>query len=132
MLAKAAVTGMGVIGGNRARQSLRLQTPLLDGKHAFGVMQRPGRQRDSSYIGAKLAKSPFPPNIAERTLRTCSLSGGQPSVVLQEAWRESQLADVDPRRIGLIIGGSNVQQRELAQIHEAYRESSCSCGQPTG
>jgi malonyl-ACP decarboxylase len=30
---------------------------------------------------------------------------------------------VDPHRIGLIVGGSNVQQRELALIHEAYRDS---------
>jgi malonyl-ACP decarboxylase len=37
---------------------------------------------------------------------------------------EARLADVDPRRIGLIVGGSNIQQRELAQIHEAYRDCS--------
>jgi len=34
------------------------------------------------------------------------------------------LSDVDPRRIGLIVGGSNVQQRELSQIHESYRDRS--------
>src|SRR5262249_35323148 len=40
------------------------------------------------------------------------------------AWNEARLADVDPRRIGLIVGGSNVQQRELTQLYEAHRESS--------
>jgi malonyl-ACP decarboxylase len=44
--------------------------------------------------------------------------------VLEEAWTEAQLSDVDPRRIGLIVGGSNIQQRELVQIQEAYRDCS--------
>jgi malonyl-ACP decarboxylase len=30
------------------------------------------------------------------------------------------LGDVDPLRVGLIVGGSNVQQRELAAIHDTY------------
>jgi malonyl-ACP decarboxylase len=45
-------------------------------------------------------------------------------IVLQEAWVEARLFDIDPHRIGLIIGGSNLQQRELSEIHEFYRERS--------
>jgi malonyl-ACP decarboxylase len=41
---------------------------------------------------------------------------------LHEAWTDANLAGVDPTRIGLIIGGSNFQQRELIQAHEAYRD----------
>jgi malonyl-ACP decarboxylase len=97
---------------------------LLDGETAFGVMQRPGRQRESAYVGAEIREIVFPPRIARQTLRAASLSAQAALVVLQEAWMEARLADVDPRRIGLIVGGSNIQQRELAQIHEAYRDCS--------
>src|SRR5439155_20382069 len=35
---------------------------------------------------------------------------------------DARLSEVDPCRIGLIVGGSNVQQRELEQTHESYRD----------
>lgn len=95
---------------------------LLRGESAFGVMQRPGRQRDSAYLGAELPEIAFPATISRQTLRAASLSARAALAVLDEAWTEARLADVDPSRIGLVIGGSNVQQRELSEVHEAYRE----------
>lgn len=94
---------------------------LLSGEAAFSVMERPGRQRDSAYIGAEIREMAFPAGIARQTLRAASLSGQAALVVLQEAWSEARLSEVDPRRIGLIVGGSNIQQRELTQTHEVYR-----------
>jgi malonyl-ACP decarboxylase len=123
MLSKTAVTGMGVIAAT-GQGKAAFVTALLEGKHAFGVMHRPGRQLQSTYIGAEIGEITFSPSITQRTLRACSLSAQVALVVLQEAWSEARLSDVDPCRIGLIVGGSNVQQRELAQIHETYRESS--------
>jgi malonyl-ACP decarboxylase len=35
---------------------------------------------------------------------------------------DAHLSEVDPYRIGLIVGGSNFQQRELVRVHEDYRE----------
>jgi malonyl-ACP decarboxylase len=99
-------------------------TALLDGKAAFDVMRRPGRQRESAYIGAEIREMAFPPDIPRQTLRAASLSAQAALVVLQEAWIEAQLSDVDPRRTGLIVGGSNIQQREQAQIHDDYRDRS--------
>ena len=120
---KLVVTGIGVISaigqGNAA-----FATALLDGRAAFDVMRRPGRQRESAYIGAEIREMVFPPGIARQTLRAASLSAQVALVVLQEAWVDARLSDVDPRRIGLIVGGSNIQQRELAQIHECYRDRS--------
>src|SRR5436309_6862949 len=55
-------------------------------------------------------------------MRAASLSAQAAMVVLLEAWTEARLHEIDPRRIGLIVGGSNIQQRELTQVHEAYRE----------
>jgi len=122
MPSRTAVTGIGVIAAIGQGKAAFLNA-LLEGKHAFDVMQRVGRQYKSSYIGAEIGKIAFSPSITQKTLRACSLSAQAALVVLQEAWNEARLSDVDPRRIGLIIGGSNLQQRELAQIQETYRES---------
>lgn len=96
---------------------------LLDGQSAFGVMQRPGRQRESAYLGAEIGEMVFSDAIPRQTLRAASLSAKAALVVLQEAWSEARLSEVDPHRVGLIVGGSNVQQRELTQVHETHRES---------
>jgi len=94
---------------------------LLAGVSAFGVMQRPGRQYESSYLGAEIESMTFPPSISRQTLRAASLSAQAALVVLDEAWSEARLSELHPSRVGLIVGGSNVQQRELVQIQESYR-----------
>jgi malonyl-ACP decarboxylase len=97
---------------------------LFAGETAFGVMQRPGRQRESAYLGSEIREIVFSTGITRQTVRAASLSAQAALVVLEEAWIEARLSDVDPCRIGLIVGGSNVQQRELTRVHEAYRHSS--------
>jgi malonyl-ACP decarboxylase len=123
MLPETVVTGIGVISAIGQGKAAFLQA-LLDSENAFGVMQRPGRQRESAYLGAEIRQIEFPAAFAPQTLRAASLSAQAALVVLQEAWDEARLSEVDPRRIGLIVGGSNVQQRELTQVHEAHRASS--------
>jgi len=118
---KSVVTGMAVISAI-GQGKAAFAAALLDGKTAFHVMQRPGRQRESAYIGAEIGEMVFSPGIAKQTLRAASLSAQAALVVLQEAWIEARLSDLNPRRIGLIVGGSNIQQRELVQIHEGYRD----------
>jgi malonyl-ACP decarboxylase len=116
------VTGMGVLSSIGQGKSA-FTDALLNGTSAFGVMQRPGRQRDSAYVGAELREIAFPAGIPRQTVRAAGLSAQAALVVVDEAWHEARLADVDPRRVGLVVGGSNVQQRELTQIHETYRDS---------
>ena len=118
---ETVVTGMGVIAAT-GQGKAAFAAALLEGRNAFGVMQRPGRQRDSAYIGAEISEIQFSPNITRQTLRAASLSAQAALAVLQEAWTDAHLSEVDPCRIGLIIGGSNVQQRELEQTHESYRD----------
>jgi malonyl-[acp] decarboxylase len=118
---RPVVTGAGVItaiGQGKAA----FAKALLAGETAFAVMQRPGRQRESAYLGAEIREI-VSPGITRQTLRAASLSAQAALAVVQEAWVEARLDDVDPRRIGLIVGGSNVQQRELTRIHEAYQQS---------
>lgn len=120
---EVVVTGMGVLSAI-GQGTAAFARALLAGESAFGVMQRPGRQRDSAYLGAEIRDIQFPQAMTRQTLRAASLSAQAALVVLQEAWDEARLSDADPLRIGLIVGGSNVQQRELTQVHETYRESS--------
>jgi len=115
------VTGMGVVS-SIGQGKAAFADALLAGDSAFGVMQRPGRQSASAYLGAEMPELAFPPGITKQTLRAASLSAQAALVVLQEAWDEARLSEVDPRRIGLIVGGSNVQQRELSLVHESYRD----------
>lgn len=126
------VTGIGVtsaVGQGKAA----FTSALLEGRHSFGVMQRPGRQlppaarHDSTvqpapFLGAEITALSMPDSIPRRLLRTASFSGQVALATLHEAWREAKLDEVDPTRIGLIIGGSNFQQRELVLAYDAYRE----------
>jgi malonyl-ACP decarboxylase len=123
MSSDLVVTGMGVISAI-GQGKAAFATALLDGKAAFNVMRRPGRQRESAYLGAEIREMEFTPGIARQTLRAASLSAQAALVALEEAWVEARLSDVDPCRTGLVVGGSNIQQRELAQIHEGYRDRS--------
>lgn len=123
MAREAVVTGLGVVAAIGQGQAAFAEA-LLAGRSAFGIMQRPGRQSDSAYIGAEIPDLAVPARITRQTLRAASLSAQAALVVLDEAWTEARLSEVDPRRIGLVVGGSNVQQRELAQTYETYRERS--------
>ncbi len=103
---------------------------LLAGRHGFGHLQRPGRQlpaRDGQasspapFIGAEIPALRLPDGLPAAMLRTTSLSGQAALAVLHEAWANAGLDDVDPARIGLVIGGSNLQQRELVAMQDSYR-----------
>ncbi|MDN3720445.1 beta-ketoacyl synthase N-terminal-like domain-containing protein [Roseibium salinum] len=56
---------------------------------------------------------PEPPAILPpRIARTVGLSARAAVSVLSEAWQEAGLDHVDPERIGLVVGGSNLMSRE--------------------
>lgn len=117
----SVVTGLGVISaigqGKRA-----FVDALLHGRTAFDIMTRPERQKDTRFIGAEIERLDMPADIPPQVLRTASLSARAALAVLHEAWREAALGELDPCRVGLVIGGSNVQQRELVATHDGYRE----------
>jgi malonyl-ACP decarboxylase len=114
------VTGVGVASAIGLGQEAFIRA-LLEGAHAFRIMERPGRQRDSAFLGAELpplAAEADPPPVP----RTASFSSQVALSTLREAWNDARLAELDPARIGLIVGGSNFQQRELSLTHERYFE----------
>ncbi|MEX3629200.1 MAG: beta-ketoacyl synthase N-terminal-like domain-containing protein [Burkholderia sp.] len=122
------VTGVGVVSAIGQGRAAFLDA-LLAGRHRFDLMRRPGRQwraddgePATTFPGAEIDALAMPESIPRALLRTASLSAQSALAVLDEAWCDARLDDVDPARIGLLIGGSNVQQRELAVMHDAYRD----------
>jgi malonyl-ACP decarboxylase len=116
-----AVSGMGVISAI-GQGKHAFGRALLAGETAFAVMRRPGRQAESAYLGAEIEDVTFSPPPSPQTLRGMSLSTQAAVAVLQEAWDEARLAELDGRRVGLVVGGSNFQQREQWLVQEAYRQ----------
>ncbi|MFK3648763.1 beta-ketoacyl synthase N-terminal-like domain-containing protein [Lysobacter enzymogenes] len=119
-------TGVGVVSAIGQGRTAFAEA-LLEGRHRFDAMRRPGRQRPQddgapAFLGAEIEQLSVPEAIARALLRTASLSGQAALTALHEAWHDARLDEVAPERIGLVIGGSNVQQRELTQVHDAYRE----------
>ncbi|MGZ9791351.1 beta-ketoacyl synthase N-terminal-like domain-containing protein [Bacillus atrophaeus] len=118
---EVVVTGVGItasIGQGKEAFS----SSLMSARHAFGVMKRPGRQKDSQFIGAEIPSLSYPERLSKKLLRKASFSSQAALVTLSEAWEEAKLDDVDPARIGLVAGGSNFQQREILQVYEKYKD----------
>lgn len=117
------ITGIGITSAIGQGKSA-FSTALMQGRHSFGIMQRTGRQKGTSFIGAEISSLVSPERLSKRLVRTASYTGQVAMITLHEAWDDANLDDVDPTRIGLVIGGSNLQQRELMQTYETYAQRS--------
>jgi malonyl-ACP decarboxylase len=108
-----AVTGIGVATGFGYGKETLLDG-IFSGRDLFAPLARSGRQLASGerpFIGIEM---PDPPEIlSKRIARTAGLSARVAVAVVQEAWSEAGLETLDPSRIGLVLGGSNLQNREL-------------------
>jgi malonyl-ACP decarboxylase len=119
---RPAITGLGVVSAIGQGKAAFLSS-LLRGEHAFGYLQRAGRVSSGDapsarLLGAELPALQLPAELPEKTVRGASLSAQAALACVDEAYREARLQELDAHRIGLIVGGSNFQQREL---HETYR-----------
>lgn len=132
-----AISGVGItsaIGQGRAA----FLAALLEGRHAFATMRRPGRQLPvppgpeagdaaaeapdaGGFLGAEIADLALPASLPAGLLRTASFSAQVALATLHEAWEDAGLERLAPERVGLVVGGSNVQQRHLVQTHDAFR-----------
>ncbi|UED75682.1 beta-ketoacyl synthase N-terminal-like domain-containing protein [Brevibacillus sp. DP1.3A] len=116
------ISGIGITSAIGQGQAA-FAAALLDGRHAFSVLNRPGRQKGSSaFLGAEIESLVMPERLSKRLLRTASFSGQAAMATMHEAWEDAVLDQVEPERIGLIIGGSNLQQREALQAYTSYSE----------
>ncbi|QND85142.1 Polyketide biosynthesis malonyl-ACP decarboxylase PksF [Chromobacterium vaccinii] len=120
------VSGLGVVSAIGQGRKDFLQG-LMEGRQRFAAMQRPGRQRPeadpalSLFLGAEIGELGLSDRVSPSLQRAASWSGKAALAALGEAWLDACLDEVPPHRIGLVVGGSNLQQRELMLSREAYR-----------
>ncbi|MEC0613512.1 beta-ketoacyl synthase N-terminal-like domain-containing protein, partial [Bacillus inaquosorum] len=82
-LSEVVVTGVGVTAAiGQGKEAFA--SSLLSGRHAFGVMERPGRQKDSRFIGAEIASLSYPDRLSKKLLRKASFSSRTALVTLSE------------------------------------------------
>jgi malonyl-ACP decarboxylase len=107
------LTGVGILC-SLGQGKDQVLSRLVNGDSSFQILRREGRQAfGSTYLGAEIESLQIPEGLAARHLRTVSLSTKAALCAISEAWQEADLNGVDPRRIGLVVGGSNFQQREM-------------------
>lgn len=117
------VTGIGVATAFGYGKDALL-AGLFAPRPVFGELARPGRQLPGEggqrFIGAELAEPPalLPAGVA----RITGLVGRVAVAVVDEAWREAGLDRLDPERIGLVVGGAQLQSRELVLAQQAYAQ----------
>ena len=78
------ITGMGITSAI-GQGKTAFTTALMQGLHAFGVMQRPGRQKGTSFLGAEIPSFSYPDGFSKRLLRTATFSGQVAMITLHEA-----------------------------------------------
>lgn len=123
------ISGFGVSSAIGQGQ-MDFASALLSGAQRFRPLKKEGRQLPTAqlgsasapFIGAEIDDLRLPDWIPASALRTASYSARVAVTTLAEAWDSARLSGVDPERIGLIIGGTNLQQRELSKTWEDYRE----------
>ncbi|MBO1580933.1 beta-ketoacyl synthase N-terminal-like domain-containing protein [Bacillus sp. XF8] len=119
MKTELVITGIGVLSAIGQGKS-NFFSALIEGNHAFNQMKRPGRQKEITFIGAEIEELIYPDEGVKKKMRRASLTSQVALLTLMEAWQEAELDCVPAERIGLIVGGSNIQQRDMLRVFENY------------
>jgi len=123
---RLVVTGLGIASAIGQGKS-DFTRAMLEGRSSFSHMKRPGRvgrndDGEVHFIGAEIGPLTLPTRLEPRVLRTASWSAQVAAATVNEAWIEARLDGVDADRIGLVVGGSNLQQRILVQTYDTYAD----------
>lgn len=125
-MADTCITGVGITSAIGQGQA-DFAEALFAGRSAFDVLKREGRQwpagadAGAPFIGAEIGALRLPETIPRRILRTASWPAQVAVATLHEAWHDAHLGDVAPERIGLVVGGSNFQQRDALLAQQAHQ-----------
>lgn len=117
------ITGMGIVT-SIGQGVPTFKKALLSGETQFAYLKQPGRESVKPFIGAELpdidAKTLFPEYSG--LLRTATKTAQVAILAVTEAWQDAQLTSskVNPERVGLVVGGSNLQQRDRQQTWQRY------------
>jgi malonyl-ACP decarboxylase len=121
-MTKLLVSGIGITSAIGQGRDEFLKK-LLAGNDNLAIMKREGRQKDSEFIGSEIDKLNYSKLLSQVCLKTASWSTKVAMLTLEEAWHDSNLSQIPPERIGLILGGSNLQQREQMLLQQRYQNS---------
>lgn len=118
------ISGVGIVSGFGAGKANAIAA-MREAKSAFAPLNRAGRQIDSEGLWGIEIPSDHIDSINQSlgTGYNCSLGLSLALHALDEAYREANLEMLDGSQIGLIVGGSNLQQRELVNNLERYQRS---------
>jgi len=114
-----SVTGIGISSSIGNTPEVFLDS-LLAGKSNFKILERPGREGKSQFIGAELDENDICRNLSKKMIRNASLSASIGLATAIQACEDSRYKEIDGTRIGLIVAGSNFQQRELSFVYSKY------------
>jgi len=115
------VSGIGIVSPVGCGASNFLDG-LLTSRANFAVMSRPGRQCESSFVGAQIDDSlAFADAPSERLRQT--LAARAAVTAASQAIAQACLDESDLAHTALYLGGGNLQQRELVLMHEKHRAS---------
>lgn len=115
------ITAMGVLS-SIGKNKKEFINSLLNGCSQFDYMKREGRSSKRKVIGTEIDSIEIPDSISKRVLRSCSLSDQMALTVIHEIYEEGQLEKLNPESIGLIVGGSNINQRETLLRYKKYKD----------
>lgn len=112
--------GIGVASGFGFGKA-SLVAGLRGARSLFAPLARQGRTAVGiePAFGVELPDD-IPAVLRRRDARTTGLTGTVSVAVVAEAWKEAGLDKVDPMRIGLVVGGSNLQSREHYLTQQKY------------
>ena len=121
----AFITGRGVVSAIGIGKD-DFSASLQDGRQCFSLLKREYRQHaQSHFIGAEINTADLSSALVDykESIRTLSFSAKAALVAVDEAVSEANLSSHKSReRIGIIIGGTNLQQRQWIGLQEYYQQ----------
>ncbi len=114
------ITGLGVVSPI-GQGTAAFGEALMAGASRFGMLQREGRGQER-FIGAELTDFSPPLRLQSLRLRQVGLPAQVAVSALEQAWQQAQLDTAGAAEVGLLVGGSNLNQRQQYLHNHRYSE----------
>ncbi len=114
------ISGLGIISPI-GQNSETFFAALMAGKSNFSMLSRPGRGM-GRFMGAELVNFTPPPILLERKIRHTCLTAQVAVAAITQAWQQADLDQLASQDLGLIIGGSNLNQRQQLLHYRQYQD----------
>lgn len=113
------ISGMGIVSAvGQGKQDYR--ESLWSGKSNFSFLTKQAVGLSDKFIGAEISRIDLSDFFLKKNIKNISFSGKVILSTVHEAWCEAKLDEIDKERIGIVIGGSNIQQRTQLSMYQRY------------